>query len=737
MTKKKLGLSVLLIFIFVTWPFSAYGENDMVGDFRGSSIKGYVTNHSLGQVSRLLLVKPIKKDAVSFAFRVAPYLGNTLPVERLDIPLKEVSGKIKNIRLVADLDSNGRYDKDDEFVGGEGILNTEEENPKIIFLLHFRISAPTDFILLINFYELEYGSRISFLLLLGKNFKLKDGKKMSGTATSIAHSFGNYNTPQLSWTGEKGWTKVGFKDKGVDPSVVISGDSVDFRVKYMDKDGHKPGKAEVWIDADEDGKYEQKLPMKKTSMVGFKNGVIYSLKSLKVYFKKKKKTIYRFYFTDGEKEAEGDPAKNNVFTVHPLVEFQLNAEPTQIISDEMIKIGGYIIWHHGTKTNFDSLVKTDFSPFKFKSFNLGEGGPYPGHYSLDRKKIDILLEPPSNLGYGKHEIKGLKILYEYKELIIDAEGKEKEITRTEMTESDPIVIEKIPILVISTIPAKSVVFGDEILIKYKLQFFKSLVFSKKIEEQFKKFGFLPFEIKENSVSIGKLKLDGNLGEIDVEYTLIASEPAIGSPEGLKIRLPKNSISYWLNEDDMDDIRRKNFYIIPSQEITIFPTLGEDEVSALFEANHNRIFDYEAITEGLDKRRPIILLSISGLFLLLMLFLFFNSLKRGSKSEKIIIDQRLESPGLIESIDNLKEELRVFDKENSDAIMKLFNAFALYAASMSGLSVAQAESILLFSDIKEKEFPKKELILKILAGFDDCIGSGEFDEQIIKKITSMV
>ena len=122
------------------------------------------------------------------------------------------------------------------------------------------------------------------------------------------------NIPALTWTGDSGYTT-----DGVEPDVDLGGSTFEFRVKYTDADNHPPTVMQVWIDLNDDNDYDdpdEKSDMAKMSGEGddYTVGVRYEY-STQISFDGDGLLNYRFYFSDGQDDATGDPATNQTLTV--------------------------------------------------------------------------------------------------------------------------------------------------------------------------------------------------------------------------------------------------------------------------------------------------------------------------------------------------------------------------------------------------------------------------------------
>ncbi len=126
------------------------------------------------------------------------------------------------------------------------------------------------------------------------------------------------NPPILSWCDLEGY----YSD-GVDPNQAEGSFTFKFMVNYRDIESDLPEVAEVWVDLDDSGTYEQRerFIMQEADQGTISSGRNYK-KTAKVLYAGDGRLNYRFLFTDGYHLALGDPnqadpTKNHTFIVQP------------------------------------------------------------------------------------------------------------------------------------------------------------------------------------------------------------------------------------------------------------------------------------------------------------------------------------------------------------------------------------------------------------------------------------
>jgi len=131
----------------------------------------------------------------------------------------------------------------------------------------------------------------------------------TGEPTAIQQLVVDNGVPLLAWPGDQD-----FADDGVHPDKGAAGGSFIFRVKYQDADNDAPKVAQVWIDTNDDYIYSDtekyNLSEEGTSH-NYRVGEIFTSSPIVLYSTGDERLRYRFYFTDGESVATGEPTDVN------------------------------------------------------------------------------------------------------------------------------------------------------------------------------------------------------------------------------------------------------------------------------------------------------------------------------------------------------------------------------------------------------------------------------------------
>jgi hypothetical protein len=150
-------------------------------------------------------------------------------------------------------------------------------------------------------------------------FYFKDDiDEATGPPVKISTVMVENKPPVLYWCDKEGY----FTD-GVDPDQAEGSFYFQFMVNYKDIEGDLPEVAEVWIDMDDSGTYEQRerFVMLEADQEEINTGRDYK-KKIKILYVGDGKINYRFLFTDGFHLAESDPnqddpTKNHILSVQP------------------------------------------------------------------------------------------------------------------------------------------------------------------------------------------------------------------------------------------------------------------------------------------------------------------------------------------------------------------------------------------------------------------------------------
>ena len=144
--------------------------------------------------------------------------------------------------------------------------------------------------------------------------------------------------PVLDWAGD-----ANYVSDGVHPNEGVDGGDFVFRVKYSDIDSMAPVLTQVWVDLDDDYLYDdiEKFDMTKEGAgTDYQGGEIYVSDPITVNSAGDDSFRFRFYFTDGEDDATGDPAVINLAKDRYSRYFKITGNPTTIATATAVPTPG-------------------------------------------------------------------------------------------------------------------------------------------------------------------------------------------------------------------------------------------------------------------------------------------------------------------------------------------------------------------------------------------------------------
>ncbi|MFC1602865.1 right-handed parallel beta-helix repeat-containing protein [Pseudomonadota bacterium] len=171
------------------------------------------------------------------------------------------------------------------------------------------------------------------ITLGASSYSLLQGNSVNGYCATHCHNdSGGYNyisrtpfqntdmAPILKW-GEK----VGFKADGVEPDVAEAGAEFEFVVQYLDYDDDAPTSIFLWVDADDDGTYEdiasEKHTLTTTEASPIYGGGVHYTAAVTLNKAGDNVIKYKFTATDADGTATGEPTADSSLII-------LNAKPT-------------------------------------------------------------------------------------------------------------------------------------------------------------------------------------------------------------------------------------------------------------------------------------------------------------------------------------------------------------------------------------------------------------------------
>ena len=171
------------------------------------------------------------------------------------------------------------------------------------------------------------------ITLGASNQSILQGNSVNDYCASHCHNnSGGYNlidrppfqntdmAPILTW-GEK----AGFTADGVEPDVAEAGTTFEFIVKYLDYDNDGPASIFLWVDADDDGTYEdiasEKYTLTTTEASPIYGGGVHYTTAVTLNKAGDNVIKYKFTATDADGTAKGEPTADSSLRI-------LNAKPS-------------------------------------------------------------------------------------------------------------------------------------------------------------------------------------------------------------------------------------------------------------------------------------------------------------------------------------------------------------------------------------------------------------------------
>lgn len=712
----------LVLVMIVTWVSAAHAQDAMDHD----TDHVYMTTiasiqlHDQGQVGNAFLdARDDQKNALLFAFKISPSASRVFRVKRLIFSLSGVNllkkSTLNNIRIVVDENKNGKADEGEKTVGGPGHISLKDKG-EIAFLLHFELKKfkGVNYLLVSDIKDIPY--RVAFTVSLSTSgihvADLKKDERISGIEYSVKHAHGNDNAPVLSWIDDESFRKA-----GVSPRKVLSGDSIVFGVSYKDADGHAPRKTEVGVDWNGDKNYTR-YPLHRTyTYTSYEHGVEYRSSDIQAFFEGINNVSYRFFFSDGEKPAEGSPAKESGFFLFPLVSINLSTDRRAVVGGEKVTIEGFIDYYRGTKVSFDKLKETNFSPWRLNNFALGkEDGVHPRNIKLNRRAVVFTLSLPHNAEFDRYDIPLLRLPYQFK--VRGVNRKEKSIGPKITIAKKPIIVEE------ERYSSHTVVFGGEVNVVLRLRYASQVTVPL---NSLKKLKFLPLYVVEQKIAKRESK---DIHEIEAHYRLLAITPAY--PMGALITVLPQTITYYLNEETKKHLRTEGM------KIKIVPHLNKSDLEKIFVLQHSPILDADAFSKK-DTTKTLIFFTIAAVFSLGGFLLLVSTFKR-KRYEAEEVDPDSLPPDSKESSIALLEALNNFQlRKGRDEIVILRRAFCYMIAAQAGIARHNTEGINFVTLVESSSLDrrKKERAIAVLSKFEHHFEGDVLDEKIEVLITSFV
>jgi len=644
-------------------------------------------------------------------FKLEHSLPEEVKVNEIGFRVEGISKEdIKNIELVVDENANGTVEREEPRVGGLGQVEVYPMGRfvYITFAESFTVSTgATNYILKADLSNLVLGDRMIVTPVSDRtNAETVSGEQIHVLVSilGLVHIAGNL-APTLSWP-QSGPAQV----VGVHPRMGKSGDEFTFVVEYTDPDNNPPVLAQVWIDENDNGSYEesekynldQSLPTNKA----YRDGILYE-KTLNVFSVGDGEFTFRFRFSDGELEAGGKPVEEKTFLVSPLAVTQVWLENPKFVSGHRVMFNVAVVSFINVKeiqeTSLEDLAKTELSPFKIEKVTLGEKKPLDD--TRDFQTIRFLLSLSDDLAGGEYTIPPFEIPYSF---TISVGEQEKEIQGVVTTR--PIPVEKVLLVVLPEVDKKTMMIGDKIHLTFSLIGEKdlrihlgnlleggseegignlSVELTKKVnpeviqQELKEKLTFGAFELldarfyKEHFGPVNSWVCDFTLSFYGLEGTE-DSGWGLGAPRQI---LPCFRVLYYLPPEEIEAEKKIETQEVVTEPIVIkvnsvlTPSSRFEDIKGALTSDGQKFFWFPLLTGGLG-------------LLVLVVIAMGQLTKRGPKKEEVLQPWRIAKEG----VERLVSYYSYRDEKGNKAFLEaLRRDFGRYLGALIGESQGQART----------------------------------------------
>jgi hypothetical protein len=172
--------------------------------------------------------------------------------------------------------------------------------------------------------------------------------------------------PGLTWLGAGSYT-----EDGINPDSGPGGSQFTFKVKYASSLSLAPNVAQIWIDLDDNGIYDQ---MERFDMTAEIDGITYSYTKSKIHYDGDGILTYKFFFSDDFNTAIGEPTQDKAFEIN-----KVSSQPELHWTNEPGFTGD------GARPD-SSEWSTEPTNFEFRVLYKDEDGDAPGnkHLCIDK-----------------------------------------------------------------------------------------------------------------------------------------------------------------------------------------------------------------------------------------------------------------------------------------------------------------------------------------------------------------
>ncbi len=465
------------------------------------------------------------------------------------------------MRLVRDMNGNEKPDADDkvvarsmiDFVQGTIIFKFDEA---LAFKSASTFFVVGDFPALTMHAELRMKLSDRFVIVEDT----QEGKNMRVVVVANSetwHHEGN-SAPTLAYSN-----MTDSKD-GVLPASGRSGDVFTFEAAYTDRDGDIAARVEVWIDFNENGRFEEneKFEMKipDPPVVAVSQRYRFSMRILATHTGR---IMYRFFATDGKDEATGqatEPAYLKINSAFAILNIQALSD--SVVPGEKFDVAYTVrYFFESVKVNWDSAPGMNVAPFVFVGAVHKNRRPLDMIY--DEETLIISFQAPKDLQEGNMRVPviGLRAnwydLTDQTEKHIEAFGPDAQMSvvplrawmEVKPSRGAPTIADEIRV-VLNVIKRADV----------------DLVSNPESE--------LTFPLSDEGARF-VLSHDPDMNVDKLMYTAVFhSTAAVGAAKRKRVITPLYKLEYRVREHDVT-----YEFVLPEQSLTFLPILTTQEVSS--------------------------------------------------------------------------------------------------------------------------------------------------------------
>jgi len=491
--------------------------------------------------------------------------GEDLSIKSIGFELTSLSditpSSAGEMRLVRDMNGNEKPDADDkvvarstiDFVQGTLIFKFDEA---VAFNSAITFFVAGDFPALTMHAELRMKLSDRFVIVEDR----EEGKNMRVVVVANSetwHHEGN-SAPTLAYSN-----MTDSKD-GVLPASGRSGDVFTFEATYTDRDGDIAARVEVWVDLNENGRFEEneKFEMKipDPPVVAANQRYRFSMRILAIHTGM---IMYRFFASDGKDTATGQATEHAYLKINSAFAI-LNI---QVLSDSVVPGEKFDVaytvryFFESVKVNWDSAPGMNVAPFVF--LGAVHKNRHPLDLIYDEETLIVSFQAPKDIHEGNMRIPVIGLEANWYDL---TDQIEKHIEAFGPDEKVSVVALRAWVEVTSSRAA--ITIADEIRVVLNVIKRADVDIVSNPESE------LTFPLSDEGARF-VLSREPNVYVDKLTYTAVFhSTAAVGVTKRKRVITPLYKLEYRVREHDVT-----YEFVLPEQSLTFLPILTAQEVSS--------------------------------------------------------------------------------------------------------------------------------------------------------------